>query len=229
MPPTFDGWGASLASVALRRTNLRALQACSARSRWPVWDDVTVDPVYRPDAIPDPPELSDGQVVLRNWTYSDLDCVEQASRDPVIPAGTTVPRPFSKESGLAFLERQWQRSVTGEGLSLAVAEAATDTAVGLICLLHRQQPGVAGVGFWTVAGRRRQGFARTSLGLLSRWALGLPAVVRLEALVEPGNEASTRVLEAVGFRREGLLRSYLDLGDLRRDAMLFSLLREDLR
>ena len=197
-------------------------------TRWPVWDDVAVDPVYRPNAIPDPPELSDGQVVLRSWTYSDLDCIEQASGDPVIPAGTTVPWPFSRESGLAFLERQWQRSVTGEGLSLAVTEAATDTAVGLICLLHRQQPGVAGVGFWTVASRRRQGFARTSLGLLSRWALGLPVVVRLEALVEPDNEGSTRVLEAVGFRREGLLRAYLDLRGVRGDALLFSLLREDL-
>ncbi len=187
-----------------------------------------MDPVYRPHAIADPPELSDGRVVLRSWTYGDLACIAQASGDPAIPAGTTVPRPFSRESGLAFLERQWQRSVTGEGLSLAVTEAATDTAVGLICLLHRQQPGVAGVGFWTVASRRRQGFARTSLGLLSRWALGLPAVVRLEALVEPDNEESTRVLEAVGFRREGLLRSYVDLRGVRGDAMLFSLLREDL-
>jgi RimJ/RimL family protein N-acetyltransferase len=184
--------------------------------------------VYRPNAIPDPPELSDGQVVLRSWTYSDLACIEQAGGDPVIPAGMTVPRPFSRESGLAFLERQWQRSVTGEGLSLAVTEAATDTAVGLICLLHRQQPGVAGVGFWTVVSRRRQGFAGTSLGLLSRWALGLPAVVRLEALVEPGNEASRRALEKAGFRREGLLRSYLELHGAREDAQLFSLLSEDL-
>ena len=187
-----------------------------------------MDPVYRPDAIADPLELGDEHVALRAWTYGDLACIEQASEDPAIPADMTVPLPFSREAGLAFLERECQRFVTGEGLSLAVAEAATDTAVGLICLLHRQQPGVAGVGFWTVASRRRQGFARTSLGLLSRWALGLPAMVRLEALVEPGNEGPRRVLEAAGFRREGLLRSYLDLGGVRGDAILFSLLREDL-
>src|ERR1035438_10335723 len=60
---------------------------------------VAVDPIYRPLAIPDPPELSDGQVLLRSWTYCDLPCIEEASRDPVIPVGTTVPRPFSKENG----------------------------------------------------------------------------------------------------------------------------------
>lgn len=183
--------------------------------------------MYRPDAIPDPPELRQGRVLLRTWTYNDLPCIEQASQDPVIPDGTTVPRPFSEEAGLGFLERQWQRSVSGEGISLAIAEAGTDTAVGLVCLLHRQQPGVVGVGFWTVASHRRQGFARVGLGLLSRWALGLPAMVRLEALVEPDNDGSIGVLEAVGFRREGLLRAYLDRQTARVDVLLYSLLRED--
>jgi RimJ/RimL family protein N-acetyltransferase len=176
----------------------------------PIRDDVPVDPVYRPGAIPEPPELSDGQVLLRSWTYCDLPCIEEASRDPVIPTGTTVPSPFSEQAGLAFLERQWQRSASGEGLSLAVTEAGTDTAIGLVCLLHRQQPGVVGVGFWTVESRRRRGFARRGVSLLSRWALGLPAVARLEALVEPDNEGSIRVLEGAGFRREGLLQAYLD-------------------
>jgi RimJ/RimL family protein N-acetyltransferase len=188
---------------------------------------VAVDPIYRPLAIPDPPELSDGQVLLRSWTYCDLPCIEEASRDPVIPVGTTVPRPFSKEAGLAFLERQWQRSASGEGLSLAMTEEGTDTAIGLVCLLHRQQPGVVGVGYWTVASRRQRGFARRGVSLLSRWALGLPAVVRLEALVAPDNEGSIRVLEGASFRREGLLRAYLDLQTVRADALLYSLIQED--
>jgi len=194
----------------------------------PVWDDVDVDPVYRPNAIPDPPELSNGKVLLRNWTYCDLSCIEEASQDPVIPIGTTVPRLFSREAGLAFLERQWQRSVSGEGLSLAITDAATDTAVGLACLLHRQQPGVVGVGFWTVASHRRRGFARGAVGLLSPWALGLPSVVRLEALVQPDDRGSIAVLEKAGFRREGLLRSFLDLETARADALLYSLVQEEL-
>jgi RimJ/RimL family protein N-acetyltransferase len=188
---------------------------------------VAVDPIYRPSVLPAPPELIDGRILLRSWTYCDLPCVEEASRDRAIPVGTTVPRPFSREAGLAFLERQWQRSASGEGLSLAVTEVGTDAAAGLMCLLHRQQPGVVGVGYWTVPSRRRQGLARGGLNLLSRWALGLPAVVRLEALVEPNNEGSIRVLEGAGFRREGLLRAYLDLQTGRADALLYSLIQED--
>lgn len=186
-----------------------------------------VDPILRPGVIPVPQELRDEPILLRSWSYQDLGCIEEASRDPDIPSGTTVPRPFSEEAGRAFIERQWGRSASGEGLSLAVAEAGTGTAVGLIALLHRQQPGVVGVGYWIVASRRQQGFARRALGLLSHWALSLPAVNRLEALVEPGNEGSIRVLDDAGFRREGLLRAYLDLHTLRVDVYLYSLIEGD--
>jgi [ribosomal protein S5]-alanine N-acetyltransferase len=186
-----------------------------------------MDPIYRPGVIPEPPELCDGQILLRRWSYDDLPCIEEASRDPVIPTGTTVPHPFSEEAGRAFVERQWGRLASGEGLVLAMAEAATGTAIGMMCLLHRQQPGVVGVGYFTVASCRRRGSTRTSLNLLSRWALSLPGIVRLEALIQLENEGSIRVVESVGFRCEGLLRNYLDLGTTREDVFLYSLIEED--
>lgn len=87
---------------------------------------------------------------------------------------------------------------------------------------------MVGVGYRTVASHRRRGITRTALRALSRWALGLPAIARLEALVEPGNDGSLRVLDGAGFRCEGLLREYLDFHASRRDAWLYSLIRSDI-
>jgi [ribosomal protein S5]-alanine N-acetyltransferase len=109
-----------------------------------------------------------------------------------------------------------------------MTEAATGVATGMMCLLHRQQPGVLGVGYFTVESHRLKGLTRRALVLLSRWALTVNGIVRLEALVEPDNGASIKVLEGAGFRREGLLRSYLIEGDSRRDVLLFSLLGRDI-
>jgi ribosomal-protein-alanine N-acetyltransferase len=187
-----------------------------------------MDPIRRPGAIPEPPSLGDGLVVLRRWSLQDLPCIGEASTDPVIPRGTTVPVPFSEAEGRAFIERQWGRAASGEGVSLAVAETERETATGLICLLHRQQPGVVGVGYWTVASCRRRGFTRSGLILLSRWALGLSAVDRLEALVEPSNLASVQVLEGSGFHLEGTLREYFDFDGTRSDGLLYSLIPADL-
>lgn len=187
-----------------------------------------MDPLYRPGAIPAPPELSNGETLLREWSYNDLPCIAEASRDTAIRLGTTVPSKFSEDAGRAFIDRQRGRWTTGEGLSLAIVEARTGTAAGLMCLLHRQQPGVVGVGYWVVASRRRKGLTLASLVLLSRWALHLSAVDRLEALVDPGNEASIRVLDGAGFRQEALLRSYTEFEGNRGDAVLYSLLESDI-
>lgn len=51
---------------------------------------------------------------------------------------------------------------------------------------------------------------------------------RLEARCAVGNVASQRVLEKIGFRREGLLRGYFQLDGARVDNYLYSLLRGDL-
>jgi len=187
-----------------------------------------MDPIHRPGAIPEPLNLGDGLVILRPWSLHDLPCIEEASTDPAIPRGTTVPVPFSEAEGRAFIERQWGRATSGEGVSLAAAETGRESATGLICLMHRQQPGVVGLGYWTVASCRRRGLTCRGLILLSRWALGLSSVDRLEALVEPGNLGSVQVLEGSGFQHEGTLREYFDFDGTRSDALLYSLIPADL-
>jgi [ribosomal protein S5]-alanine N-acetyltransferase len=51
---------------------------------------------------------------------------------------------------------------------------------------------------------------------------------RVEALVEPANTASQRVVETVGFHREGVLRSHRVSGDHRSDMVSYSLITSDL-
>ncbi len=117
------------------------------------------------------PELRDGVVRLRRWEARDLDCIREAATDSRIPEGTTVPAVYTAELGQAFIERQWSRVDTGEGVSLAVADAGTDEAVGLTVLLVRPQPAVAGIGYWVVPHARGHGLATHAVSLLSRWAL----------------------------------------------------------
>jgi len=170
--------------------------------------------------------LTDGVVVLRPWTIADLACVEAASRDPGIPEMTTVPAAYSDAEGLAWIERQHGRLALGEGLALAIADAADGVARGQVNLLVRAEtPGTLGIGYWLVADARGAGRATRAVDLLSRWALAQPEIDRIEAHVEPGNEPSQRVLERVGFRREALLRAYLEFPTRRADALVYALVR----
>jgi len=178
-------------------------------------------------SYPDPP-LTDGTVMLRRWAESDIGCVEEASRDPHIPEGTTVPARFTTADGLAWIERQWGRADNGEGLSLAIADAGSDDALGAVVLMFRRQPGIAEIGYWLVERARGRRLASRAVALVARWALTDAPLARVEALVEPENIASQRVLESVGFQREGHLRSYLVFNERRADAFIYSLLPGDL-
>ena len=149
----------------------------------------------------------------------------------------------------AWIDMQLRRQTDGAGLSLAIAEASSGDALGCISLNARPRPGVApvggpsegrlafetqagtaGIGYWVLARARRRGLATSAVRLLTRWAIAEAGLRRIEALVEPANRASLRVLERASFRREGLLRDFLDLADggRREDAYVYSLIPGDL-
>jgi ribosomal-protein-alanine N-acetyltransferase len=171
------------------------------------------------------PELADGRVCLRRWRLSDLDCIEEAATDPRIPEGTSVPANFTLEEATAFVRRQWSRIHDGVGVSLAVADAGTDRAVGLAILSLRPQPGVGGLGYWVIPSARGAGYATTAARLICDWGLSTLGLDRVEAWVEPDNLASQGVLRSAGFEHEGRLRNFLRSRGEPRDALVFSRIR----
>ncbi len=174
------------------------------------------------------PELTSDLIRLRKWTYNDLPCVEAAGTDPKIPQGTTVPPLYTEEEGRAFIERQWGRQIGGQGLSMAVADAGTNEAKGLVFLGLGRIRGHCRLGYWLIPAARRQGLGTDAIGLASRWVLTATDVHRLVAEVEPSNVGSLALLRKCGFTEEGLLRSWLWIEDELFDATQFSLLRTDL-
>jgi [ribosomal protein S5]-alanine N-acetyltransferase len=168
------------------------------------------------------PELSDEVLRLRPWSLDDLACVEEATADPRIPEGTTVPMAYDQQAGVAFIERQSSRHAEGQGISLAMVPLPLVRAVGSIVLLHRPQSGVVGIGYWVVGSARGHGYATRAARLLSDWALDVAGCARVEAWVEPSNEASRRVLAAAGFQLEGHLRSFLSFATRRSDALVLA-------
>jgi RimJ/RimL family protein N-acetyltransferase len=173
--------------------------------------------------------LSDGVVRLRLIADADLEAIVDAVQDPEIPRFTLVPEPYG--SGEA---RLWQRTAAaglhaGTDLATVIVDEDDDTLLGSVGL-HNLDPesGRCSAGYWVSASARGRGVARRGLQLLCPFAFAELGVQRIELWIEPVNVASLRVAEAAGFRREGLLRSYMALGGERRDMLMYSLLPSDL-
>ncbi|MGY1723069.1 GNAT family N-acetyltransferase [Blastococcus sp. SYSU DS0533] len=84
------------------------------------------------------------------------------------------------------------------------------------------------LGYWvdrSVAGR---GIASLAVALVCDHAFGPAGLHRLQADIRPENGPSQRLVERLGFQREGLLRRYLDIDGDWRDHVSYALLAEDL-
>lgn len=170
---------------------------------------------------PEPP-LGDEVIRLRPWCEDDLPTVVEASRDAYIPKVTSVPAPYTKGAGERWLERQRGRQTSGAGLALAIAHASDDLAVGAVLLIHRRR-GLYGLGYWLVRPSRGKGFASRAVALIAPWTLAQPGVSGLEALVEPWNEASCRVVERAGFTRDRLLAGEISIAGRQADVIRYVL------
>ena len=155
--------------------------------------------------------------------------VREAAKDPHIRTTTVPAGSRSWREGRRFIERQWDRARRGSGYSFAITDAATGRAVGQIGLwLDNIGAGRASVGCWVVASARGRGAAGHALRTLSFWALGVLRIPRLELYASLWNGASIRTAERAGFQREGLLRSWQEVGGERKDMFMYSLLPSDL-
>jgi RimJ/RimL family protein N-acetyltransferase len=79
------------------------------------------------------------------------------------------------------------------------------------------------------AAARGKGYAKEAVGLLVRHLYESLPTDRVMAATECENVPSQRVLEALGFRREGVLRRAMYRGGRWYDAFVYGLLRDELK
>jgi ribosomal-protein-alanine N-acetyltransferase len=83
------------------------------------------------------------------------------------------------------------------------------------------------IGYWIGERFAGRGLMLDALGLLVAYAFETLRLHRIEAACIPDNQRSLRLLEKAGFRREGLLRSYLRINGIWQDHYLYALVAGD--
>lgn len=83
------------------------------------------------------------------------------------------------------------------------------------------------LGYWIDQEAAGRGVASLAVALVCDHAFGPVGLHRLEAVIRPENLPSQRLVERLGFQREGLRRRYLDIDGDWRDHLAYALLAED--
>lgn len=168
-----------------------------------------------------------GSVVLREFIDEDESLAIELGEDPYIPLIGSLPAHATSHEALKWIRRQRGLYTEGRGLSFAIADVQTGTAVGAIGLWLENLPaGRAMVGYAVSPVYRGHGAASSALKALTTFAWTIPNLHRIELYIEPWNTSSVHVAEAAGCQLEGLLRSHHEIGGIRRDMLLYSTIRQ---
>ena len=176
---------------------------------------------------PDPP-LTDGMIVLRTPLPADVEGLMAEGADPQTQRFTNAADPYDRraaEQELRWFSGGWDDPAAPIGL--VIADAGDDRYLGAVLLFRDRPGGIVELGYGVAPAARGRGVATRAVRLASAWALAELGTPRLEARTDPDNTASQKVLERVGFTREGLERRSREVHGVRRDMICWSLLPGD--
>ena len=109
----------------------------------------------------------------------------------------------------------------GSLLHLVIADRVTDVYLGET-MLALSEHSVGEVGCCLVPAARGRGIATEALRLLTDWAFTAAGLGRVQVFVAPENTAALELADRVGFRSEGVLRSYWEVDGARLDVVVLA-------
>src|SRR5947199_10256714 len=162
--------------------------------------------------------------------YSEWTTLREASRAFLTPWEPTWPSDdLSRSAFRRRLGRYAEDQRADTSYAFFLFRKADDALVGGLTLANIRR-GVAqagSLGYWIGEPFARRGLMTGALDGLMPFAFGSLRLHRLEAACIPSNAASIRLLEKMGFGREGYAREYLCINGLWQDHLLFARLNGD--
>lgn len=172
--------------------------------------------------------LETERLFLRELRESDAGAVLQIFGDDAVTHYYDLPTFTDIAQARQLIARMNARNASGDALRWGIALRENDTVIGTggFNQFARGWFG-AGVGYDLAQAYWNKGYMTEALRAMTRFGFDALLLNRIEALVVPGNLASARVLEKVGFSREGILREYGYWQDRFWDLEMFALLKRD--
>jgi len=174
------------------------------------------------------PTLHTSRLLLRPFADSDADALFAMHSNPRVMRYWDSPPWREPERSGRFMAAARQLAVDGTGTRLAMERLSDGVFVGW-CGIARWNAEFrsAALGYCLDETAWGQGYGTEGARALVGWAFDTLDLNRVQAEVDTRNPASYRVMEKLGFVREGLLREDCIVDGEISDTYVYGLLRRD--
>ena len=177
-------------------------------------------------------ELADGEIMVRPYRPDDIAALFEAARASIPELSEWMPwcHPnYSIEETKSFILSRAEAWAKDAEYGFGVFGPEDGRFLGGVGLnfINRVHH-MANLGYWVRSSETGRGVAAKAARLVAQFGLRQLGLQRIEILAATGNLASQRVAEKTGALKEGVLRNRLVLRGQPTDAVLYSLIADDL-
>jgi ribosomal-protein-alanine N-acetyltransferase len=174
------------------------------------------------------PTLLTARLRLRPFTAADVDALFALHTNAFVLRYWDSPPWNERARARRFIETCGVMADEGSGARLAVDRISDGVFIGW-CSLTRWNPDFrsASMGYCLDDAAWGQGFATEAGCALLQWAFEALDLNRVQAETDTRNAASARVLEKLGFLREGTLREDCVVDGVVSDSWVYGLIRRE--
>lgn len=173
------------------------------------------------------PRLETDRLLLRKIVPSDAAALYAIFSDDEVTRYYDLPTMTDPADANTMVRRMAARTKHGQAIRWGIVRKQDRAFVGT-CGFHFQAAGFkAEIGYDLGREYWHQGYMSEALRAMLTYGFETLQLNRIEALVMPGNEASTAVLLRLGFTEEGVLREFAFFKGQYHDLRFFSLLRHE--
>jgi RimJ/RimL family protein N-acetyltransferase len=175
--------------------------------------------------------LNDGVLILRPLQVDLASMVFDAVRESQHEVPLWLPEmdglsPESMRNFMAAVPKLWQEGSAFHFGTFDSVSGACLGGCGLTQVNFRHR--FCNLYYWVRTSATRQGVASRAARLLAKFGFEQLKMERIEIVVETENLPSLRAAEKTGALREGVLRNRLNNRGIQRDAVIYSLIPQDL-
>ncbi|KGR77086.1 GNAT family N-acetyltransferase [Ureibacillus sinduriensis] len=174
------------------------------------------------------PVLKTERLILRKITETDASSIYTYLSDPEVMKYYGL-EPFQSVQD-ALAEISWYESIFKEqtGIRWGISLKDSDRIIGSCGFLNTVSSHYrTDIGFEVSKEYWGQGIGSEAIMAIIHYAFEHMNIQRIQALIEPPNIASQKMVEKAGFLREGLLRKYEYACGKFDDLYMYGLLKED--
>jgi [ribosomal protein S5]-alanine N-acetyltransferase len=172
--------------------------------------------------------LETDRLRLRPPRESDIAEIARHATHPEVARGTLrLPHPYTQHDARKYVHVAWEGRASGLWLPCLLERKGDAAFIGLMGLNLTPEYRRGELGYWLGVPFWNQGYATEAAARLIAYGFEVLDLIRIQANHFADNPASGRVMQKLGMRYEGTLRSYFIRFGEPKDTVFYGLLREE--